>query len=145
VPGGPPATAYRRGQDGELAPQCKTLVATAAASVHEMIEARGEKRLLRFQRQPAWVELPIIDDPGGVPLSKSGAELLFALISQRYERGATIMTSNLPFDEWTGTFGDGRLTGALPDRLTHHVNILEMNGQSYRLCQSRARKAESTA
>lgn len=54
------------------------------------------------------------------------------------------VTSNLPFDEWTETFGTERLTGALLDRLTHHVKILEMNGDSYRLGQSRARKAEAT-
>ena len=59
----------------------------------------------------------------------------------RYERGATLITSNLPFDEWTETLGSERLTGALLDRITHHVNILEMNGDSYRLAQSRARKA----
>ena len=76
-----------------------------------------------------------------VPLSKTGAELLFELISQRYERGSTLITSNLPFEEWTETFGTERLTGALLDRLTHHVNILEMNGESYRLSQSRARLA----
>ena len=123
----------------------KTRFATAAAIVHEMIEAQDEKRLVRFQRQLASVELLIIDELGFVPLSKSGAELLFELISQRYERGATIITSNLPFDEWTSTFGDERLTGALLDRLTHHVHILEMNGQSYRLSQSRARRATSQA
>ena len=67
--------------------------------------------------------------------------LTFELISQRYERGATLITSNLPFDEWTETLGSERLTGALLDRITHHVNILEMNGESYRLAQSRARKA----
>ncbi len=71
----------------------------------------------------------------------TAAELLFELISQRYERGSTMITSNLPFDEWTKTFGTERLTGALLDRLAHHVNILEMNGDSYRLGQSRARKA----
>ena len=65
---------------------------------------------------------------------------LFELISQRYERGATIITSNLPFDEWTATFGEERLTGALLDRLTHHVHILEMNGKSYRLAQSRSKQ-----
>jgi len=63
------------------------------------------------------------------------------LISQRYERGATMITSNLPFDEWTETFGTERLTGALLDRLTHHVNILEMNGESFRLRQSREDKS----
>ena len=113
---------------------------TAAALVHELMEARDERRLLRLQKQMANCKLLIIDELGFVPLSKTGAELLFELISQRYERGATLITSNLPFDEWTETFGSERLTGALLDRLTHHVNILEMNGDSYRLAQSRGRK-----
>jgi DNA replication protein DnaC len=114
---------------------------TAAALVSEMMEARDERRLLRFQKQMAAYQLLIIDELGFVPLSKTGAELLFELISQRYERGATLITSNLPFDEWTETLGSERLTGALLDRITHHVSILEMNGDSYRLTQSRARKA----
>ena len=114
---------------------------TASALVHELLEARDEKRLLRFQRQLAGYKLLIIDELGFVPLSKTGAELLFEMISLRYERGSTLITSNLPFDEWTETFGTERLTGALLDRLTHHVSILEMNGDSYRLAQSRARKS----
>jgi len=69
--------------------------------------------------------------------------LLFETISQRYERGSIIITSNLPFDEWTETFGTERLTGALLDRITHHVHILEMNGESYRLKQSRQRRKKS--
>ena len=113
---------------------------TAAALVHELMEARDDRRLLRLQKQMVSHKLLIIDELGFVPLSKTGAELLFELISQRYERGATLITSNLPFDEWTETFGSERLTGALLDRLTHHVNILEMNGESYRLGQSKARQ-----
>ena len=116
---------------------------TAAALVHELMEARDERRFLRLQKQMAGYKLLIIDELGFVPLSKTGAELLFELISQRYERGSTLITSNLPFDEWTETFGPERLPGALLDRLTHHVNILEMNGDSYRLGQSRARKAKA--
>jgi DNA replication protein DnaC len=117
---------------------------TAAAVVHELIEARDEKRLLRQQRQLANYKLLIIDELGYVPLSQTGAELLFEVFSQRYERGATIVTSNLPFDEWTSVFGSERLTGALLDRLTHHVHILEMNGESYRLAQSRRRSRRSS-
>ena len=113
---------------------------TAAALVHELIEARDDKRLLRLQRQLAGYQLLIIDELGYVPLSPTGAELLFEVFSQRYERGSVIVTSNLPFDEWTSVFGSERLTGALLDRLTHHVNILEMNGDSYRLNQSRRRQ-----
>lgn len=75
-----------------------------------------------------------------MPLSRTGAELLFEVISQRYERGSIVITSNLPFDEWTEVFGSERLTGAILDRLTHHVHILEMNGESFRLRQSRKAK-----
>src|ERR1022692_2177354 len=74
-----------------------------------------------------------------LPPTPTGAELLFEVFSQRYERGSIIVTSNLPFDEWTGVFASERLTGALLDRLTHHVHILEMNGDSYRLKQRKRR------
>ena len=113
---------------------------TAAAMVHELLEARDEKRLLRYQKQMAGYELLIVDELGFVPLSKSGAELLFEVFSQRYERGSTLVTSNLPFQEWTEVFGSERLTGALLDRLAHHVHILEMNGESYRLKQSKRKR-----
>ena len=116
---------------------------TAAALVHELMEARDERRLLRLQKQMVSHSLLIIDELGFVPLGKTGAELRFELISQRYERGAPLITSNLPFDEWTETFGSERLTGALLDRLTHHVNILEMNWESYRLGQSKARQEKA--
>jgi DNA replication protein DnaC len=106
-----------------------------------MMEARDERRLLLLHKQMAGYKLLIIDKLGFVPLSKTGAEFLFALNSQRCERGSTLITSNLPFDEWTGTFGSERLTGAPLDRLPHHVSILAMNGETYRLAQSQARKA----
>jgi len=85
-------------------------------------------------------ELLLVDELGFVPLSKTGAELLFEVFSQRYERGSTLVTSNLPFQEWTEVLGSERLTGALLDRLTHHVHILEMNGESYRLKQSKHKR-----
>jgi DNA replication protein DnaC len=127
---------------------------TAAALVSELIEARDDKHLLRFQpgspasglcllgweKQLASYELLIVDQLGYVPLSKSGAELLFETFSQRYKRASTLVTSNLPFEEWIVVFGSERLTGALLDRLTHHVHILEMNGDSYRLKQSRRKR-----
>src|SRR5579862_9985833 len=113
---------------------------TAAALVSELVEARDEKHLQRFQKQLAADERLVVDELGFVPLSKSGAELLFEIFSQRYERASVLVTSNLPFDEWTEIFGSERLTGALLDRLTHHVHILEMNGDSYRLRQSRRKR-----
>jgi DNA replication protein DnaC len=117
---------------------------TASALVHELLEARDEKRILRLKKQLAAYKLLIIDELGYVPLSPTGAELLFEVFSERYERGSTVVTSNLPFDEWTSVFGSERLTGALLDRLTHHVNILEMNGDSYRLNQSRKHARANT-
>ena len=110
---------------------------TAAALVHELMEARDERRLLNLQRQLARLRLLIIDELGFVPLPTTGAELLSEVFSQHYERGSVLVTTNLPFDEWTTVFGSERLTGALLDRLTHHVHILEMNGDSYRLKDSR--------
>ena len=109
---------------------------TAAALVHGLMEARDERRLLNLQRNLSRLGLLIIDELGFVPPSPTGAELLFEVFSQRYERGSILVTTNLPFDEWTEVFGSERLTGALLDRLTHHVLILEMNGDSYRLRSS---------
>ena len=78
---------------------------------------------------------------GYVPLSRTGAELLFETLSQRHERGAHHRHLQLcRSEEWTGIFASERLTGALLDRLTHHVHILEMNGDSYRLKQSKSRR-----
>ena len=74
-------------------------------------------------------------------LSRTWSDLPFEVFSQRYERGSIMVTTNLPFDEWTEVFGSERLTGALLDRLTHHVHILEMNGESYRLKRSRENAA----
>jgi DNA replication protein DnaC len=119
--------------------------ATAAGLVHQLMEARDEKRLLKLQNQLQACKLLIIDELGYVPLSPTGAELLFEVFSQRYERGSTIVTSNLPFEEWTGVFGTERLTGALLDRLTHHVHILKLNGESYRLKHSKSRRRARSA
>ena len=118
----------------------RTRFTTAAALVNELLEARDERRLLRSQKQLAKQDLLIVDELGYVPLSKTGAELLFEIFSQRYEQGSTLLTSNLPFTEWTEVLGSERMTGALLDRLTHHVHILEMNGESYRLKQSKKKR-----
>ena len=118
---------------------------TAAGLVHELMEARDERRLLTLQRQLSRLKLLIIDELGFVPLSRTGAELLFEVFSQRYERGSILVTTNLPFDEWTEVFGSERLTGALLDWLTHQVHILEMNGDSYRLRHSRGNAASQVS
>jgi predicted outer membrane lipoprotein len=78
---------------------------TAAALVHEHMEARDERRLRALQKHLNTVKLLIVDELGYVPFTAVGSELLFEVFSQRYERGSTIVTSNLPFDEWTSVFG----------------------------------------
>ncbi len=105
------------------------------------------RRLRIFRKNLSKVDLLIVDELGYVLFTAVGSELLFEVLSRRYERGSTMLTSNLPFDEWTSVFGSERLTGALLDRLTHHVHILEMNGDSYRLAssQKRARKRGALA
>ena len=117
----------------------------AASLVNKLMVARDERRLLKLQRDLQAVRLLIVDELGYVPLSPTGAELLFEALSQRYERGSTIVTLNLPFEDWTSVLGSERLTGALLDRLTHHVSILAMNGDSYRLRQSASRHPANTA
>lgn len=79
----------------------------------------------------------ILDELGYVPFSKMGAELLFEVVSRAYERQSLIITTNLPFENWIEVCGSERLTGAMLDRLTHKVHIVEANGVSYRLEQSR--------
>jgi DNA replication protein DnaC len=106
---------------------------TAPALARELMESHDDKTLQKTFRKLMRAKLLIIDELGYVPLTKSSAELFFEVFSRRYEQGSIMLTSNLPFNEWTQTFGSERLTGALLDRLTHHVHIVEINGDSYRL------------
>ena len=75
-----------------------------------------------------------------MPFSKAGAELLFDIVSRACERFSLIVTTNLPFEQWTEVMGSERLTGAMLDRLTHRVHIIEANGESYRLKDARKRR-----
>lgn len=108
--------------------------------VTQMIEAREERALSRIKGQLAKLDLLILDELGYVPASKLGAELLFDVISQAYERTSVIVTTNLPFERWVEVLGCQRLTGATLDRLTHRCHVLEANGQSYRLKDATRRR-----
>lgn len=105
-----------------------------------LLEARDDRTLQRLRAQLATFDLLILDELGYVPASKTGAELLFDVIAAAYERTSVIVTSNLPFEQWTDVLGSERLTGAVLDRLTHRCHILEMNGESYRLRDAQRRK-----
>jgi DNA replication protein DnaC len=107
--------------------------------VTELLERREEKQLAKFHRQLARLHLIVLDELGYVPFTKAGAELLFEVVSKAYERTSLMITTNLPFENWTEIMGSERMTGALIDRLTHRVHILEANGQSFRLGEAKKR------
>ena len=107
---------------------------TAAKLVNTYLEAREQRQVLRLEAHIARCQLLVVDELGYIPLDKVGAEHLFGFFSQCYERTSLIVTTNLPFAEWPQTFaGDERLAGALIDRLTHRVHVVEIEGDSYRL------------
>ena len=109
--------------------------------VTQLIEAREERQLSRMKTQLSKLDLLILDELGYVPASKLGAELLFDVISTAYERTSIIVTTNLPFENWTDVLGSERLTGATLDRLTHRCHIIECNGESYRLNDAKRRRS----
>jgi DNA replication protein DnaC len=109
------------------------------ALVTQLLEAREDRRLEKLLKQLGRFDLLILDELGYVPFSKAGAELLFEVVSRAYERQSVIVTTNLPFEQWVEVCGSERLTGAMLDRLTHRVHIIEANGESYRLKDSQRR------
>jgi len=117
---------------------------TATGLVTQLLERREERQMERLMGQLERQHLIVLDELGYVPFSKAGAELLFEVVSRAYERTSLIVTTNLPFEAWTEVLGSERLTGALLDRLTHRIHILEANGESYRLRESKRRLARRT-
>lgn len=116
---------------------------TTTGLVTQLLEAREERTLQRLQKQLERQDLLLLDELGYVPFSKAGAELLFDVVGRAYERTSLIVTTNLPFEQWTEVLGSERLTGAMLDRLTHRVHILEANGPSYRLADAKRRLKHS--
>jgi DNA replication protein DnaC len=120
---------------------------STADLIHQLLEARDDKQLLRYQQQLLRYDLLILDELGLLDSTKTysqdGSNLLFQVISSRYERGSTIITTNLEFQEWNSVFGTQKLTAALLDRLTHRCHVVEANGESYRFKQSLRRKEKN--
>jgi len=104
----------------------------AAELVRTLLEARDERLIGRLHHRLERADLLIVDELGFVPFDRAGGELLFNLLSERYERRSTLITTNLAFSEWVQVFGDAKLTTALLDRLGHHSHILTTRGSSYR-------------
>ena len=109
----------------------------------QLEEAQKQYQLDRALRQLDRVELLVCDELGYLSFSRAGAELLFQVFAERYERRSLLVTSNLAFSEWGQIFQGERMTAALLDRLTHRCQIFEMNGESYRFRESmKSRKSK---
>jgi DNA replication protein DnaC len=110
---------------------------TASQLVNTYLEAREQRQVMRLEANIAKRDLIVVDELGYLPMDARGAEHLFGFFSRCYEQVSLVVTTNLPFAEWPGVFaGDARLAGAVVDRLTHRVHVLEIAAESYRLRQS---------
>ena len=117
---------------------------TAAKLVTKLEQAQKQYRLEKVLSQLDKTDLLICDELGYLSFSKSGAELLFQVFTERYERRSLLLTSNLAFSEWGSVFQGERMTAALLDRLTHRCSIFEMNGESFRFRESMKNKKKKT-
>jgi DNA replication protein DnaC len=115
----------------------RVLFTRAADLVRQLLEARDSRELTRLQQRLLRVDVLIIDELGFVPFDRPGGELLFNLITDRYERRATVVTTNLAFAEWVTVFAGEKLTTALLDRLAHHASVITTKGKSYRMRKRR--------
>jgi DNA replication protein DnaC len=114
---------------------------TAAGLVNELVEAQHHNLLGRVLARWSRYDLIVLDEVGYVPFAQVGAELLFQVIAERAEKATVIVTTNLPFSEWTQVFPNARLCKALLDRLTDRAHIIETGTESYRFKRTVSRKA----
>lgn len=123
----------------------KVRFTTAAGLVNELVEAQHQNQLGRALSRWARYDLVCIDELGYVPLAELGAELLFQVISDRAEKASVLITTNLPFSEWTKVFTNARLCKALLDRLTDRAHIIETGSESYRFRRTLQRRSAGPA
>ena len=107
--------------------------ATATEWVARLAEAKRHNSLDAELHRLSFIPLLIVDEVGYIPFDPQAANLMFALVSSRYERASMIVTSNKPFSAWGEIFGDDVVAAAMIDRLVHHAEILALKGDSYRL------------
>jgi DNA replication protein DnaC len=123
------ALGYRSCQSGY-----RVLFTTAVNLINQLNAALADTSFLRCMKRFTRPELLIIDELGYLPIDKNGADLLFQVITARYECGSIILTTNLPFKDWARIFNDDpSLASAAADRLVHHADIITIEGNSYRL------------
>jgi DNA replication protein DnaC len=115
----------------------KVLFATIPLLINQLKESRSEKTLIKLEGKFEKYDLVIADELGYISFDKEGSELLFTHLSLRAGRKSTIITTNLSFERWGEIFSDSVMTAAMIDRLTHKSYILNMNGSSYRLKETR--------
>lgn len=115
----------------------KVFFTTAASLINELKETKSDKKLYTFEKRFEKYDLIILDELGYISFDKEGSELLFTFLSLRAERKSTIITTNLSFDRWNEIFNDAVLTAALIDRMTHKSYVINMNGDSYRIKETR--------
>lgn len=111
----------------------RVIYTTAARLMQDLLVAKDEKRLTQFTKKMDRYEMLIVDDISYLPASRDESDLLFNLLSERYEMRSVMITSNLPFSKWDQIFKDEMTTTAAVDRLVHHAEILELNGESFRM------------
>jgi DNA replication protein DnaC len=116
---------------------------TAAEMVNELVEARHNNELSRVTARWTRYEILVIDEMGYVALAEAGAEMLFQVIAGRAEKAAVVVTTNLPFSEWTSVFPNARLCKAMVDRLTDRAHIIDTGDESYRFRRSLEKKQRS--
>lgn len=115
----------------------KVFFTTVASLINELKESKSEKKLYTFEKKFEKYDMIVADELGYISFDKEGSELLFTFLSLRAERKSTIITTNLSFDRWNEIFNDAVLTAALIDRLTHKSYVINMNGDSYRIKETK--------
>ena len=120
----------------------KVFFDTAASLINTLIEAKNEFRLTKKLAQLCRFDLIICDELGYIPFDRQGTDLLFQLVAARYEQGSIIITTNLPFSDWTNVFNDAATAAAVIDRVVHHSVIIQITGESFRLASKVKQRKE---
>jgi len=118
----------------------RTLFTTAIDAINHLHASISDNTFLKVMKQYTGPRLLIIDELGYLPIDKEGANMLFQIVSQRYERGSIILTCNRAFKDWGHIFHDNTIASAVIDRLIHHSEVVKIRGESYRIKDRRNKR-----